>query len=379
MKKLVFIIGFTLVCTSAIALLSGHMSKKTETPPEKIAAQATPVVVAPARYDTFSEHIEALGTTAANESVVVTADVTGRITKINFEDGGTVNKGTVLVLLDDEEERASLAAAQANLTTQQAQYNRLLDLARQKSAAQTTVEAQENTLKTAEAELEIARARLGDRRIEAPFAGQVGIRRVSPGALVSPGAEIVTLDDLSLIKLDFSVPETFLSLLRQGLDIEAQSIAYPDQLFRGKVTAIGSRVDPVTRTVIVRAELPNAVGLLRPGMLMTVDLIKNQTRSLVIPEESVIPVNDRQHVYRVNVDNLIEQVEVTIGRRRPGEVEILSGLESGDSVVVEGTTRVRPQVLVKVVRTQNILSDAAIAGDAATPMNGSLLPAKAVQ
>jgi membrane fusion protein (multidrug efflux system) len=281
--------------------------------------------------------------------------------------------------LDDEEERASLAAAQANLTTQQAQYNRLLDLARQKSAAQTTVEAQENTLKTAEAELEIARARLGDRRIEAPFAGQVGIRRVSPGALVSPGAEIVTLDDLRLIKLDFSVPETFLSLLRQGLDIEAQSIAYPDQLFRGKVTAIGSRVDPVTRTVIVRAELPNAVGLLRPGMLMTVDLIKNQTRSLVIPEESVIPVNDRQHVYRVNADNLIEQVEVTIGRRRPGEVEILSGLESGDSVVVEGTTRVRPQVLVKVVRTQNILSDAAIAGDAATPMNGSLLPAKAVQ
>jgi membrane fusion protein (multidrug efflux system) len=279
MKKLAFIIGFTLVCTSAIALLSGHMSKKTETPPEKIAAHATPVVVAPARYDTFSEHIEALGTTAANESVVVTADVTGRITKINFEDGGTVNKGTVLVLLDDEEERASLAAAQANLTTQQAQYNRLLDLARQKSAAQTTVEAQENILKTAEAELEIARARLGDRRIEAPFAGQVGIRRVSPGALVSPGAEIVTLDDLRLIKLDFSVPETFLSLLRQGLDIEAQSIAYPDKLFRGKVTAIGSRVDPVTRTVIVRAELPNAVGLLRPGMLMTVDLIKNQTRS----------------------------------------------------------------------------------------------------
>lgn len=133
------------------------------------------------------------------------------------------------------------------------------------------------------------------------------------------------------------------------MEIKAASVAYPDRSFRGRVTVIDSRVDPVTRTVLVRGEIPNPEGSLRPGMLLTVDLIKDRTRSLVIPEESLTPREERQYVYLVNAQDQVEQVEVTIGRRRPGEAEVLAGVIAGDRVVVEGTTRVRPGMPVEIV------------------------------
>lgn len=362
-KKIAAVLGLIGACAIVVPACSND-AKDAETPR---AIEATPVVVAPVRYDTFVERIEALGTTVANESVVVTADVTGRVVRINFRDGQKVEKGAVLVELDNDEEQALLAAAQANLTTQRTQYRRLLDLVRQKSIAQTTLDEQANALKTAESELEIARVRLRDRTIEAPFSGQLGIRRVSPGALVNSGAEIVTLDDLRVMKLDFSIPETYLSVLSPGLEIEVESAAYPDRLFKGEVTTIDSRIDPVTRTVVVRAELPNPDGLLRPGMLMTVDLIRGRTRSLVIPEEGLTPLEDRQYVYRVDGEDKIERLEVSIGRRRSGEVEVLGGLEAGDRVVVEGTTRIRPGMPVTVIGTRGDASESPPAAAAIAP------------
>ena len=350
MKDIAFAMTVTLCAILIPACSKDAEDTRTET--SQTSSQATPVVIAVARYDFFVDQIEALGTATANEAVIVTADVTGRITRINFEDGLQVEQGSVLVELDSEEEEASLVAAQANLTTQQNQYRRLLDLRRQISVAQTTLDEQANVLKKAEAELEIARARLHDRTIEAPFAGKLGMRRVSLGALVNPGAEIVTLDDLSVVKVDFSIPETLIPALKPGLRIEAASVAYPDDVFTGAVTVVDSRVDPVTRTIVVRAEMPNPEGLLRPGMLMTVNLIKERTRSLVIPEASLTPMEDRQYVYLVNDENQVQLVEVTIGRRRPGEVEVLNGLKAGDGVVVEGTTRVRPGVTIEIVSTR---------------------------
>jgi membrane fusion protein (multidrug efflux system) len=247
----------------------------------------TPVKVTAASYGEFVDMIEALGTARANESLDITTKITETVRSINFTEGATVEAGAVLVELTS-----------------------------------TT--------------------------LRAPFSGVLGLRAVSPGELVNPGDRIVTLDDVSIVKVDFSVPETYLSTLAQGQEIVAKTDAYPDKTFTGIVRTIDTRVDPVTRAIVVRAEIPNSDSLLRPGMLMTVDLIKNRRRSIVLPEETLVPMGDRQFVYVVK-DGKALQRWVEIGSRRPGEVEISRGVEEGEAVVREGTNRVSPGGPVRVV------------------------------
>lgn len=346
-KKVVSIVVAALI-SSCIEMLSA-CGGKDNSQASRRAAKPTPVVVTTVGVRMFADKIEALGTALAYESVVITAEVTGRVVKINFTDGDRVDQGDVLVELDNDEEAAALAAAEANLATQETQNKRLQDLVRKRSASQTALDEQANLLKQAVANLAIARARLRKRSIKTPFAGQLGIRQVSLGALVGPGDEIVTLDDLSRIKLDFSVPEIALSSLQRGAGIEASSAAYPQRTFGGEVTTVSTRVDPVTRTVIVRAELPNDAALLKPGMLLTVDLASNRARSLAVPEASLVPLEDKQFVYRIVDGNTVERVAVAIGRRQPGIVEVLTGLRAGDQVITEGTTRVAPNAEVTIV------------------------------
>lgn len=318
----------------------------------------TGVVVTLASARTFTDRIEALATTLANESVTISADAAGRIERIHFADGDTVKSGQLLVTLDSDKEQAQVNAARVNLETQRTQYRRLLDLVNRKSAAPTDLDAQTNAVKQAEADMEVARVNLADRRIVAPFAGKLGIRRVSQGALVNRDTEIVTLDDLDTVKLAFSVPEISFESVRVGLDVQAHSAAYPGQPMRGEVTAIGSRVDPVTRTFEVRAMLPNKQALLRPGMLMTVELLLPPRESLAVPEESLLAQDQRHFVLRVGADDKVQRVRVEIGARRPGVAEIRSGLSPGDRVVVEGITRVRPGATVKVVDTRGVAAAA---------------------
>ncbi|MBA2492209.1 MAG: efflux RND transporter periplasmic adaptor subunit [Gammaproteobacteria bacterium] len=307
------------------------------------------MIVAPVVNTLMADRIEALGTTRANESVVITADVMGRVEQVNFRDGMKVRQGSNLIVLDFEEEQAQLAAARANLETQQTKHDRLVQLVAQQSAARIELDEQINRLRAAEARLDIARVRFDDRTIQAPFSGYVGIRDVSPGALISPGTQIATLDDLSVIKLDFSVPEVFLGALRRGQSIVASSVAYPERTFRGEVTTIDSRVDPVTRAVLARAELSNDSTLLKPGMLINVTLIANRTEALVVPEESLVPQDDNQYVYVVNRHGQARQVEVEIGRRRPGLVEIVKGVQAGDKVVTEGVDNISTDTEVRIL------------------------------
>jgi membrane fusion protein (multidrug efflux system) len=180
--------------------------------------------------------------------------------------------------------------------------------------------------------------------VNAPFAGVVGLRNVSVGALVEPGDLITTLDDDSVMKLDFSVPAIYLGLLEQELPVTATTRAWQGRLFEGRVKSIDSRVDPVTRTVVVRALLPNPDHVLRPGMLMRVDLLNRQREAIMIPEECLVPQGKRQFVYVVDpsADNTVERREVSIGTRRPGEVEIVEGLTAGELVITDGTLKVRP-------------------------------------
>jgi membrane fusion protein (multidrug efflux system) len=179
----------------------------------------------------------------------------------------------------------------------------------------------------------------------------MGIRQISTGAVVDSDTAITTLDDTSTIKLDFTVPETHLGVLKNGMNISAHSRAYPDRNFQGRVSAISSRVDPETRTLTIRAQIPNPDRLLKPGMLLTVDLVKNRSQSLIIPEEAVILEKDKKFVLTVTPENTVDKKEIVTGRRSPGKVEVISGLNSGHQVIIKGITRVRPGISVNVVET----------------------------
>jgi membrane fusion protein (multidrug efflux system) len=197
--------------------------------------------------------------------------------------------------------------------------------------------------------------------ITAPFDGVLGFRQVSPGTLVTPGTMIATLDDVSTIKLDFSVPETYLANVAPGLAVSARSAAYPDTEFEGTVASVDSRVDPVTRAVIVRATLPNPGAKLRPGMLLSVQLRKPARDALVLPEIALVQTGERASVFRVKADNSVEQVDVVTGARRRGEVEIVEGLAAGERIVVEGTVKLRPGA--KVAPSAMAATPAAGAGE----------------
>lgn len=309
----------------------------------------TPVVVADVIRAPFLDTLQAVGTVAANESIEITASVSDRVESLTFQEGELAEAGQVLVQLDTREEEAELAEALANLDDQQRQFERLDALVATNSAARSQRDEQKARMDAAAARVEVIRARIADRTLRAPFAGLVGLREVSPGALVSPGARITTLDDIQPLKLDFSIPESFLTILRPGAVIRSRTIAYPGRVFQGRVAQISPRIDPVTRTVAIRAELPNEDRLLRPGMLLTVDLVRDRREGLMVPEAALIPEGDRQYLFRL-VDGRVERIEVGIGARRPGIVEITRGLEEGDSVVVEGGVRLRPGVEVRVQR-----------------------------
>ncbi|HEY6642154.1 efflux RND transporter periplasmic adaptor subunit [Povalibacter sp.] len=300
----------------------------------------TPVVTAPVTSRSLGTEIEAVGTARANESVDVTSKSSNIVTAIHFKDGDFVRRGAVLVELDSAEARATLAEAQAALADSESQFNRSRELYAQKALSVSQLEQIEATLKGNRARVNAADARLADTVIRAGFDGRTGFRRVSVGSLISPGTVITTLDDASVIKLDFTVPETYFYLLKTGLPVTAKSAGLPNRSFEGKVTNIDSRIDPVTRSLTVRAEIPNRDGLLRPGMFMTVALQGNVTPTLLVPEAAIIPEQGRMYVLVVD-GNVAHRREVMIGRRRPGEVEIVNGLQEGERVVVEGTQNLR--------------------------------------
>ena len=304
------------------------------------------VIVATVTELPFASSVEALGTAKANEGIDVTAKVSNRITAIGFREGQYVRAGEVLVELDAEESKADLAIAEAALSDSRSQVNRARELAVTKALSTQQLEQLESTLRANEARVASARSRLKEQSIRAPFAGRVGLRNVSVGGLVNTGTIITTLDDISVMKLDFSVPETYLSQLAEGLDIEATSAAYPAQIFRGRVLSVGSRIDPVSRSVVVRAQLPNRDSKLKPGMFMTVRLSSASKKALTIPEQALVPERDKQYVFAVQNDKAVK-TEIVVGRRRPGQVEVLSGLQAGDIIVSEGTQKIRDGAPVK--------------------------------
>lgn len=282
------------------------------------------------------DELEALGTARANESVEIRPRISSLVESIDFIEGQTVNAGDVLVRLESKEIRAGLALAKASLSESRSLYDRSRSLADTQAISVSNLEQLLAQVHVDEAQVEAARARLDNTVIRAPFSGRVGLRRVSPGSFVDSETVITTLDDVSRIKLDFSVPETFLTVLSEGMNIDAHSLVYPNRLFKGTVASIDTRLDPVSRAVQVRAIVPNDDGLLKPGMFMSVDLKRDRGEVIVAPEQAIVPEGTSQFVFVV-ADGIAEKRLVQLGRRIPGFVAIEAGLEAGESVVTEGT------------------------------------------
>ncbi len=328
-----------------------------------------PVVSVVPERRPFGVQLEAVGTALANESVEITSKVTNTITAIRFEEGQRVRRGAVLVELDRATVAAELAEAEANLAESRNQFNRGRDLSVTQALSRAQLDQLETAVKTGEARVAAARARSNDTVIRAPFDGRTGFRRVSLGGLVNSGAVITTLDDTSVIKLEFTVPQGFLGELVRGLPVQATVEGLPNRVFEGKVATIGSRIDTVTRSIAVRAELPNADGVLRPGMFMSVNVKGRETPTLMLPEEALVPEQGKTYVYVV-ADGRATRREVRTGGRVPGSVAVLAGLKDGERVILEGTQRVRDGALVAEAEPERDEATAP-AATAAAPAGGA--------
>jgi membrane fusion protein, multidrug efflux system len=290
----------------------------------------------------FIDALEAVGTANARESVSLAADVTDRIKTIRFSDGQYVRKGQILVELAQAEETANLAQSRAQLKEAEAQLARIQSLVKDGYATRSRLDTQIAIRDSARAEVASLEARVQDRFIRAPFSGVIGLRRVSAGQMASASAPLLELTDTSLIKLDFTVPETSLAVVRRGQNIQAIAAAYPDDRFTGQIEAIDPQVDPVTRAVSLRALIPNTSRKLKPGMLLTVRIERARRTALAVPEQAIVAEGDQKFVFKIDpASKTVEKTTVTIGTREPGYVEITGGIPAGALIVVDGTVKVR--------------------------------------
>ena len=334
-----------LLAGSLCLLLSACGGEAAPTGPGQGAPTAV-VTTEVARLQPWSDTISALGTVKARESVTITAKVSETVERVHFDSGDEVPAGAPLVTLSGNQQRAALAAAEAAAKEAEQQYRRGTELVGQQLIARSQLDTQRATRDAAVARVAQMRADIGDRRIRAPFAGVLGIRQVSPGALVTPGTVVATLDDISRVYVDFPVPEVHLAHLAQGQALAGTSVAWPGVTFAGEVSSVDARVDAATRAVIVRGDFPNPERRLRPGMLVQVELSRPAREALVLPEIAVVQVGRDTFVWRVKADGTVERANVRVGERRAGQAEIQAGVEAGDRIVVDGTGKLRPGMAV---------------------------------
>jgi len=321
---------------------------------EKGRDRPPPLVKAePATTMRFVERIEAVGTAVANEQVTLSAPVTERIVRLNFDDGSFVRAGQVVAVLHQAQEAAQLNEVQARARQAEQQLGRLTQLKNRGFATRSDYDAQVAAAAAARAQAQQVSAQIGERVITAPFSGWVSLRNISAGAMAGQGTTIATISDVSTIKLDFPVPETMLSVIQPGQTIEALSAAWPGQPFRGQIHTIDPVVDPATRAVTVRARIPNADRRLRPGMMLTVGIETAPRMSLSVPELAVIGEGDGRYVFVLDGEGVARRRQVRTGLREGGRVEIVEGLEPGQRVITEGVVKVADGMRVRLAGARN--------------------------
>ncbi len=300
----------------------------------------------------FVDRIDAVGTAMANEQVTLTAPVTERIESLSFDDGDFVTRGQTIATLRRGEETAQLAEATARQREAGQQLARIGALRERGFATRSALDSQTALAGQASAQAQQARAAISDRIVTAPFAGYVSLRNISAGAVISAGTEIVTISDISRIKLDFAVPETLLSQLAVGQAIEARSAAFPDTPFRGTISVIDAVINPQTRAVTVRAVLANRDGRLRPGMLLTV-AIESAARTVpAVPELAIVGEGSQSFVFVVDGENA-RRIPIRTGLRQNGMVEVIDGLRPGQRIVTEGVVKITDGQAIRLAGTKN--------------------------
>lgn len=335
--------------------------------------RAVPVIVQAARLTPFVDRIEALGTLRANETVEITATVTDTVTGIYFDDGARVAAGDTLLTMADEEERALLEEANAAAEEARRQLARAQSLTAQGTVSRSVLDERRRAYDTAIARRRALQSRLSDRVITAPFDGVVGLRRISVGALVRPGDMITRLHDDSVMKLDFTVPSVFMDSLVPGAAIRARARALKSRIFEGTLSSLDNEIDPVTRSITARARIPNPDRLLRPGLLMSVELLRNPRTAVTVPEDALVLLGRESYVFVAKTAPqgwVAERRRVTPGARRPGEVEILEGLSAGERVVTRGAGLLapgQPITIRAVARPGDTLRELLRSGGATSP------------
>ncbi len=306
--------------------------------------RATPVSLVIAQPRGFTDRVEVLGVAKGRQSVTITSNTAELITAVHFSDGQAVSKGQILVELKGDQEDAGIAQAQAQLAQADREYQRWKTLAEKGIAPRASADQYLAARDTARAALAAASAQKLDKVIRAPFSGRVGISDIAPGALISPGTAIVSLDDVSVIRVDFSVPDRYLPILREGLAITAKPDALPGEMFTGRIAQIDTRIDPATHALKARAEFPNGDGRLKPGMLIKVGIDQGQHQSIAVPEAAVQFEGNQASVFLIAKGpkgQVARRTAVQTGVTADGFIEITSGLKPGDKLVGDGLNRVQ--------------------------------------
>jgi membrane fusion protein (multidrug efflux system) len=305
------------------------------------AAPAVVVEAVTASTASMPQTITAVGSLRSDESVTLRPEVAGRVVAIGFEEGRPVAKSAVLVKLDAAINAAEVQQAKANLTLAKSKYERAIDLQKQGFISGQARDEAENNLKVAEAAEALAAARLAKTEIRAPFSGIIGLRSVSIGDYVKEGQDMVNLESIDPLKVDFRVPEIYLKQVQVGQTLEVGLDALPGKTYQGKVTAINPLVDAAGRAIVIRALVKNADTALRPGMFARVKLLTREAvDALVLPEQALVPQGEDQYVYRV-VDGKAVRTKVEVGQRRDSRVEVLKGVAPGDTIITAGQIKIR--------------------------------------
>lgn len=346
------------------------------------APRAPSVEVAKVEVMKLTDDAQAVGNLRSRQGVVIRPEIGGRVAQLNFRDGDRVKKGQLLVQLDDQLPQAQLAQSQAELSIAQTVHKRNQELAAQNFISASTVDSSASALEVAQAKLALSRATAERYKILAPFDGMTGIRTVNPGDYLKDGADIVNIEDIDAVFVDFRLPERFLTKIRKGQKASVDLDALPGRKFVAFVQAIDPLIDANGRSVGVRGCIDNRQLQLRPGMFARVTAVFGEReRALVVPEEAIVPQGQRAFVIKV-VDGPVkdskisQRVEVKVGIRRPGRVEILEGLNPGDVVVVAGQQRLQKDgSTVRVIEVNRPQSGApGPQGVASAPQLGASAP-----
>jgi len=318
--------------------------------PAPKAASAAPAVVevGTVSAESLPQTITAVGSLRSDESVVLRPEIAGRITEILFKEGQPVRKGDALIRLDAAIPAAEVRQAQANLALAEARNRRTVELAERNFLSAQAKDDARNTLEVAQAALAVARAKLDQMSLPAPFSGIIGLRVVSVGDYVKEGTDLVNLESIDPLKVDFRVPEIYLKDVAVGQSVQVEMDALPGRNQKGRVIAVNPLIDAAGRAIVIRAQVDNPDTALRPGMFARVTLVTRETRpSLMIPEEAIVPQGTDQFVFRVE-QNRVARIRVETGQRRAAKVEIVKGLSAGDTVVTAGQARLREGATVTI-------------------------------